>query len=95
LESIQNGFSQLLYSCRPSRGKKERVSEARPGTRTVIEYMHAFNHLSRYASGYVDTENTRMCYFMMGLNLKLQMRLSTEEYATYNALVSDAILLDH
>jgi hypothetical protein len=65
------------------------------GTRTAIEYMHAFNHLSRYAPGYADTEKTRMGYFMKGLNLKLQMRLSNEKYATYNELVSDAIFLDH
>ena len=30
------------------------------GTKTLIEYMHAFNNLSRYAPEFVDTEAKKM-----------------------------------
>ena len=30
------------------------------GTKTLTEYMHAFNNLSRYAPGFVDTEEKKI-----------------------------------
>jgi hypothetical protein len=65
------------------------------GTRTVIEYMHSFNHLSRYAPSHVDTEEKCMYYFMRGLSLNLQTCLAIAKCATYNELVSDAIFLEN
>jgi hypothetical protein len=61
------------------------------GTKTVTEYTHAFNHLSKYAPEYVNTQERRMGCFMRGLTLGLQDDLSLHTYATYNELVSAAI----
>ena len=44
------------------------------GTKTLTEYMHAFNNLSRYALGFVDTEEKKIESFKRGLGTKL-MRL--------------------
>ena len=30
------------------------------GTKTLTEYMHAFNNLSRYAPAFVDTEEKKI-----------------------------------
>ena len=41
------------------------------GTKTLTEYMHAFNNLSRYAPGFVDTEEKKIESFKRGLGTKL------------------------
>jgi hypothetical protein len=61
------------------------------GTKTVTEYTHAFNHLSKYAPEYVNTQERHMGCFTRGLTLGLQDDLSLHTYATYNELVSAAI----
>ena len=41
------------------------------GTKTLTEYMHAFNNLSRYALGFVDIEEKKIESFKRGLSTKL------------------------
>ena len=45
------------------------------GTRTVLQYAQAFNHLCQYASHHADTDTKKHECFRQGLNTKLQERL--------------------
>ena len=46
------------------------------GTKTLTEYMHAFNILSRYAPGFIDTEKKKIESFKRGLSTKLMKTMS-------------------
>ena len=61
------------------------------GTKTLTEYMHAFNNLSRYASGFVDIEEKKIESFKRGLYTKLMKTIANSRCATYNEFVSDAL----
>lgn len=61
------------------------------GTRTLTEYMHAFNNLSRYAPKFVNTEEKKIESFKRGLSSKLLKTMANSKCATYNEFVSDAI----
>ena len=61
------------------------------GTKTLIEYMHAFNNLSRYALGFVDTEEKRIESFKRGLGTKLMKTMVNSKCTTYNEFISDAL----
>ena len=41
------------------------------GTKTLTEYLHAFNNLSRYATEFVDTNAKKIGSFKRGLSLNL------------------------
>ena len=57
------------------------------GTQTLIEYMHAFNNLSRYALQFVDTEAKKIESFKRGLNTKLMKTMANSKCATYTLSV--------
>jgi len=61
------------------------------GTKTLIEYMHAFNNLSRYTPEFVDTEAKKIESFKRGLSTKLMKTMANSKCATYNDFVSDAL----
>ena len=61
------------------------------GTKTITEYMHAFNNLSRYSPAFVDTKEKRMESFKRGLGTKLMKTMANSRCATYNEFVSDAL----
>ena len=61
------------------------------GTKTLIEYMHAFNNLSRYAPEFVNTEAKKIESFKRGLSTKLMKTMANSKCATYNDFVSDAL----
>ena len=45
------------------------------GSKTVHEYVQAFNHLSRYALNHVDTDEKKRECFLEGMAPKLRSRL--------------------
>ena len=45
------------------------------GSKTVCEYVQAFNHLSRYALDHVDTDEKKRESFLEGMAPKLRSRL--------------------
>ena len=49
------------------------------GTKTLTEYMHAFNNLSRYAPGFVDTEEKKIESFKRGLGYQ-----TDEDYGKFS-----------
>ena len=61
------------------------------GTKTLTEYMHAFNNLSRYAPGFVDTKEKKIESFKRGLGTKLIKTMANSNCTTYNEFISDAL----
>ena len=61
------------------------------GTKTLIEYMHAFNNLWRCAPEFVNTEEKKIECFKRGLSTKLVKTMANSMCATYNEFVSDAL----
>ena len=56
-----------------------------------MEYMHAFNNLSRYAPGFVDTEEKKIESFKRGLGTKLMKTMANSKCTTYNEFICDAL----
>ena len=46
------------------------------GTKTLTEYMHAFNNFSRYALEFIDTEAKKIESFKRGLSTKLMKTMA-------------------
>jgi hypothetical protein len=61
------------------------------GTRTVMQYAHAFNHLCQYTGYHADTDTRKRDRFRQGLNTKLKERLNLVKTNTFNELVNIAI----
>ena len=61
------------------------------GTKTLMEYMHAFNILSRYALGFIDIEEKKIESFKRGLSTKLMKTMANSRCITYNEFISDAL----
>jgi hypothetical protein len=61
------------------------------GTRSMTEYLHAFNNLSRYASDFVNTEEKKIASFKRGLNPKMLKSMGNSARITFNDFVSDCL----
>jgi hypothetical protein len=61
------------------------------GTKTVTQYLHAFNSLCRYAPYMVDTDAKRIASFKRGLSLKMMKHVGTNTHARFNDFVSDCL----
>jgi len=60
------------------------------GNKTLKEYLHAFNHLSRYAPEFVNTE-AKIVSFKRGLGPKLLKTMGRSKCASFNEFVSGAL----
>jgi len=60
------------------------------GTKSLTEYLHAFNNLSRYAPEIVDTEVKKVASLKRGLGPKLSKNMACNKSTTFNEFVSDA-----
>ena len=61
------------------------------GTKTLTEYLHAFNNLSRYAIEFVDTDAKKIASFKRGLSSKLMKTLANNKSPTFNEFISHAL----
>jgi hypothetical protein len=61
------------------------------GTKTVTQYLHAFNNLSRYASEMVNTDAIKIASFKRGLNPKMMKHVGTNMRTGFNDFVSDCL----
>jgi hypothetical protein len=61
------------------------------GTRTIMQYAQAFNHLCQYVCYHADTNAKKRDRFHRGLNTKLKERLNLVKTDTFNELVNMAI----
>ena len=65
------------------------------GTKTLTDYMHAFNNLSKYALEFVNIEKKKIQSFKRGLGTKLMKTIANSRCATYNEFVSDALIQEN
>ena len=61
------------------------------GTKTLMEYMHAFNNLSLYALGFIDSKEKKIESFKRGLGTKLMKIMVNSRCTTYNEFVYNAM----
>nr|ABA96940.1 retrotransposon protein, putative, Ty3-gypsy subclass [Oryza sativa Japonica Group] len=71
--------------------KKREFRSLQQGTRTVIEYLHEFNRLARYAPDDVRTDAERQEKFLSGLDDELTNQLISRDYEDFEKLVDKAI----
>ena len=61
------------------------------GNKTLKEYLHTFNHLSRYAPEFVSTKAKKIASFKRGLGPKLLKTMGRTKCASFNEFVNDAL----
>ena len=61
------------------------------GTKSLTEYLHAFNNLSRYVPAFVNTDAKKIGSFKRGLGPKLMKTLANNKSVTYNEFMSDVL----
>jgi hypothetical protein len=61
------------------------------GTRTVLQYAQAFNHLCQYAGYHTDSDTKKQDHFRRGLSTKLKERLNLIKANTFSELVNMAL----
>jgi hypothetical protein len=61
------------------------------GTRTIMQYAQAFNHLCQYAGYRANIDAKKRDRFRRGVNTKLKERLNLVKTDTFNELVNIAI----
>nr|AAM74314.2 Putative retroelement [Oryza sativa Japonica Group]ABB47411.1 retrotransposon protein, putative, Ty3-gypsy subclass [Oryza sativa Japonica Group] len=71
--------------------KKREFRALNQGSCSVIEYLHDFNRLARYAPEDVRTDEERQEKFLEGLNDELSYALMAMEYRDFQQLVDKAI----
>jgi hypothetical protein len=64
------------------------------GTKTMTQYLHAFNNLCRYAPDMVDMDAKKMASFKRGLNLKMMKHVGTNTRTRFNDFISDCLKQD-
>jgi hypothetical protein len=61
------------------------------GSKSLTEYLQAFNNLARYATEFDDTDAMKIASFKYGLSLKLMKIMGTSKCATFNEFISDVL----
>jgi hypothetical protein len=61
------------------------------GTRTILQYAQAFNHLCQYAGYHADSDTKKQDRFHRGLNTKLKEHLNLVKANTFSELVNMAL----
>jgi hypothetical protein len=59
------------------------------GTKTMTQYLHAFNNLSHYASDMVNTDANKIASFKRGLNPKMMKHVGTNTRMNFNDFIND------
>lgn len=71
--------------------KVSKLMRLAQGTKLVIEYLHAFNNLSRYVPEYVDTEAKKIASFKRGLSPKMMKSMGISAHVSFNEFISDCL----
>ncbi|GJN41358.1 hypothetical protein PR202_gn00722 [Eleusine coracana subsp. coracana] len=90
--SLPNNSRALLAPAGLMQRKFQEFMDLKQGGRNVLQYSEAFNHLARYATEYVNTEDKKRYAFLRGMNATLKERLTWQTTGTYNDLVNAAIV---
>ena len=91
LRAVQDSLQGIPYTPGLMWMKATEFMRLTQGTKTLTEYMHAFNNLSRYAPEFVNTKEKNIESFKWGLGTKLMKTMTNSRCATYNEFVSDAL----
>ena len=75
--------------------KKQEFFALQQGRRSVVEYVHEFNQLARYAPEEVATDVAKQAKFRRGLAGELKHQLSIVDFPNFAALVDKAIVTEH
>jgi hypothetical protein len=62
---------------------------------TVIEYLNSFIQLSRYAPDDVNIDEKKQDMFLNGLNDDIQFQLLNTDYANFQHMVNEAIIIEN
>jgi hypothetical protein len=60
-------------------------------TKTVMQYLYAFNNLSRYASDMVNTDAKKIASLKRGLDPKMMKHVGTNTRTGFNDFISDCL----
>jgi hypothetical protein len=71
--------------------KLEEFLALNQGTKTVAQYLHAFNNLCRYAPDMVNTDAKRIASFKRGLGPKMMKHEGTNNRARFDDFISDCL----
>lgn len=72
--------------------KFQEFLDLKQGGRTVLEYSQMINHLSQYATSYMDSEEKKRTAFKKGMNPKLREHLTWLIASTFNDLANTTII---
>jgi hypothetical protein len=61
------------------------------GTKTMTQYLHAFNNLCCYASDMVNTDAKKIASFKRDLNPKMMKYVGTNTRTSFNDFISDCL----
>src|SRR5512142_1521282 len=74
--------------------KKREFRELKQGNRSVMEYLHEFNNLARYAPEDVREDEEKQEKFLAGMDPELSVRLVSGNYPDFQRLVDKSIRLE-
>nr|CAE02079.2 OSJNBa0074B10.7 [Oryza sativa Japonica Group] len=74
--------------------KKREFRELKQGNRSVMEYLHEFNNLARYAPEDVREDEEKQEKFLAGMDPELSVRLVSGDYPDFQRLVEKSIRLE-
>nr|AAT81688.1 putative retrotransposon protein [Oryza sativa Japonica Group] len=74
--------------------KKREFRELKQGNRSVMEYLHEFNNLARYAPEDVRKDEEKQEKFLAGMDPELSVRLVSGDYPDFQRLVDKSIRLE-
>ncbi|BAS93193.1 Os05g0296332 [Oryza sativa Japonica Group] len=74
--------------------KKKEFRELKQGNRSVMEYLHEFNNLARYAPEDVREDEEKQEKFLAGMDPELSVRLVSGDYPDFQRLVDKSIRLE-
>nr|ABF95987.1 retrotransposon protein, putative, Ty3-gypsy subclass [Oryza sativa Japonica Group] len=74
--------------------KKREFRELKQGNRSVMEYLHEFNNLARYAPEDVREDEEKQEKFLAGMDPELSVRLVSGDYPDFQRLVDKSIRLE-
>nr|CAD40092.2 OSJNBb0012A12.10 [Oryza sativa Japonica Group] len=74
--------------------KQREFRELKQGNRSVMEYLHEFNNLARYAPEDVREDEEKQEKFLAGMDLELSVRPVSGDYPDFQRLVHKSIRLE-
>jgi hypothetical protein len=75
--------------------KKKEFTDQKQGSMTVNEYLNSFIQLSRYAPDDINTDEKKQDMFLNGLNDDIQFQLLNTDYADFQHMVDNAIVIEN